>query len=229
MAKLALTFVSAALALHGTLAQVVIGFHGTNNNTAAIWQQQGNIARPPGSGGGESGADAELGPGLYVTDDPIIALAFANNNAQVNPGTTPRVCAISAISTPVWNTAVQKVFLPQNQQDIALIGDSATPAIKQRFENRRTRYINLVLPGVQASTTVRFSLFNAREGNGQLVLAPQIQELFRADCFVYNGGNLPGGFVGFPTFAYNSAATRTAWNIAPENLPAARTATAAFP
>ncbi|KZV82089.1 hypothetical protein EXIGLDRAFT_356361 [Exidia glandulosa HHB12029] len=46
-----------------------VGWHGTNSNTAALWQQAGYLANPRTSGwpwggsGGTSGADHELGDG----------------------------------------------------------------------------------------------------------------------------------------------------------------------
>ncbi|PPQ75048.1 hypothetical protein CVT26_012072 [Gymnopilus dilepis] len=206
-----------------------IGFHGTNSKTAKFWMDQGYISKPPGSGGGGSGADAELGPGLYVTDDPQIALAFANNNAQVNPGTTPKVCAISSRSSDNWRIAIKKVFIPEKQTGIDLIGDSANAAIKQKYENRRTKYINLVRPGVQASTTVRFSLFDRTRKTGQLVLPDLTTQFFSANCFTFDGHTLPDGTSGFPDFSYNSQTLRQRWDISAEDLAKARTATAAYP
>jgi hypothetical protein len=77
------------------------------------------------AGDGSSGADAELGPGLYVADEPIMyvlfsacaqfaqvshsAQGFANGNAQLNPGTTAKVCAIFATSSGNWRAVIPKV------------------------------------------------------------------------------------------------------------------------
>ncbi|PIL32792.1 hypothetical protein GSI_04909 [Ganoderma sinense ZZ0214-1] len=60
-----------------------VGWHGTNSDTAAFWAAKGHIEKPVkadgfldflgiGSGSstaGTSGADAEIGPGLYVADN----------------------------------------------------------------------------------------------------------------------------------------------------------------
>ncbi|KAF8868799.1 hypothetical protein CPB84DRAFT_1969153 [Gymnopilus junonius] len=214
-----------------------IGFHGTNSQTATFWEKQGFISKPPSPDnsvwdyigglitgtGGSSGADAELGPGLYVTDDPHIALAFANNNAQVNKGTTPKVCAISAKSSGNWRVIVNKVFLPENT---GLIGDSSDATRKAKFENARTKYINIVRPGAQASSTVRFSLLDRNAKTGQLVLPNPITQLFSAKCFTYDGKTLPSGVhSGFPAFSYNSNTVRSQWKITPENTDAAKVAT----
>lgn len=44
---------------------VFIGWHGTNDQTATLWTAAGYPRKPTG---GRSGADEELGSGLYVTD-----------------------------------------------------------------------------------------------------------------------------------------------------------------
>ncbi|KDR73036.1 hypothetical protein GALMADRAFT_142731 [Galerina marginata CBS 339.88] len=153
-----------------------IGFHGTNSATADFWTNQNFISKPPsksnsffdfiggilspkGGSSGSSGADAELGPGLYVTDDPDIASAFANNNAKVNVGSTPKVCAIFVKSSDHWRGTINKVFLPE---DTNLIGDSGDATRSAAFENSRQKYIGIVRPGVQASTTVRFSILDRK-------------------------------------------------------------------
>jgi hypothetical protein len=59
-----------------------IGWYGTNSDTAQLWAKNGYISKPtaktglfdfnffgPKTAGGTSNADAELGPGLYVTDE----------------------------------------------------------------------------------------------------------------------------------------------------------------
>jgi hypothetical protein len=60
-----------------------VGWHGTNSDTAAFWAEKGQLAKPTAKTGifdfilgpksktppGSSGADAEIGPGVYVTDD----------------------------------------------------------------------------------------------------------------------------------------------------------------
>lgn len=76
----------------------------------------------PGKGSGTSSADAELGPGLYITDDLTTYAAlrpscnqnnlhfpsanfFANGNVVNNPGTTPQICAIFAVDSAAWRSS----------------------------------------------------------------------------------------------------------------------------
>ena len=126
------------------------------------------IGLGPKSSSGTSGADAEIGPGVYVTDDQDMcvfsslkltlrirvsshiacllysAVAFANNNAKVNPGTTPQLCAIFAKSSANWRTAIRKAFIPEN-----LVGDSANAAKKAQLENARLAHVTQAVPGVK--------------------------------------------------------------------------------
>ncbi|KAH9934480.1 uncharacterized protein BXZ73DRAFT_45745, partial [Epithele typhae] len=200
-----------------------IGWHGTNSDTAAFWKQQGQLAKPTKATGffdffdfdsnqaaGSSGADAENGPGVYVTDDKDIAIAFANNNAKVNKGTTAVLCAIFAKSSANWRTAVRKAFLPE-----ALVGDSATASVKAAKETSRTLYLKSVVPGVSAANVVRFSLLNRSTKTGQLVLPAGVTSLFTAQCVATNAA-LPAGTSDFPAFSYNGAALRSTWDIAAE-------------
>ena len=133
-------------------------------DTAALWKEKGQLVKPtkasgffdflglgPSKDAGRSGADAENGPGLYVTDDidmyvPVSALArrgcsdrfqlspsavaFANGNAKVNLGTTPAVCAIFVKSSGNWRNTIRKVFLPEK-----LVTDSSDPKLKADKEN----------------------------------------------------------------------------------------------
>ncbi|KAH9913569.1 uncharacterized protein BXZ73DRAFT_55449, partial [Epithele typhae] len=200
-----------------------IGWHGTNSDTAAFWAQQGQLEKPTKATGffdffdfdsnqaaGSSGADAENGPGVYVTDDKDIAIAFANNNAKVNPGTTAMLCAIFAKSSDNWRTAIRKAFLPEN-----LVGDSSTPSVKAAKETSRTLYLQAVVPGVSAENVVRFSLLDRNAGTGQLVLSSGITNLFTAQC-VAATDTAPEGTSTFPDFSYNGDELRSTWDIAAE-------------
>lgn len=89
-------------------ANQFVGFHGTQSINAALFQDSG-ISKPQLG----SGANAELGLGLYVADDLTSAKAFANNavnNVKKFQGlaSTPKVCMIFAKDAVVW-TALPKV------------------------------------------------------------------------------------------------------------------------
>ncbi|KAH9932705.1 uncharacterized protein BXZ73DRAFT_101247 [Epithele typhae] len=205
-------------------SQEFVGWHGTNSDTAAFWAQQGQLAKPtkadglfdfiglgPKSAAGSSGADAENGPGVYVTDDKAIAIAFANNNAKVNKGTTAMLCAIFAKSSANWRAALRKAFLPQ-----ALVGDSATASVKAAKEQSRTLYLQAVVPGVSAANVVRFSLLDRSAKTGQMVLPAGITNQFTAQCVAATSATLPAGTSTFPAFTYNGASLRSTWDIAAE-------------
>ncbi|KAJ7841055.1 hypothetical protein B0H14DRAFT_2587077 [Mycena olivaceomarginata] len=70
-----------------TTGNEFVGWHGTNNETADLWEKKGEIVRPVTAEGqtkGKSGLDAELGPGLYISDTLGIAEAAAAINAKNN-------------------------------------------------------------------------------------------------------------------------------------------------
>ncbi|KAK7687314.1 hypothetical protein QCA50_009820 [Cerrena zonata] len=87
-----------------------VGFHGTNSGTAATWMAKGELVKP--SGGGTSGGGAELGPGLYVSDDVEQAQIYANGNASKNKS-KPQICAIFAKNSAQWR-ALPKVEFSQS-------------------------------------------------------------------------------------------------------------------
>ncbi|KAF8878463.1 hypothetical protein CPB84DRAFT_1751880 [Gymnopilus junonius] len=199
-----------------------IGFHGGNSNDTTVWENQGSIS---GRGNGTTAilGDAVIGLGIYVTDDPQVALTFAKESSQLNDGSTPKVCAIYAKSCENWRDVVKKVFLPENA---GLIGDSTDPAMKAKFDDSRTKYINIVLPDADPSSTVRFALVDQKTKSGQLTLPLSITHQFSAKCFDYDGKTLPSGIPhGFPTFSYNSQRIRSNWKITPENEEAAKKVT----
>ncbi|KAM5541309.1 hypothetical protein V8D89_004863 [Ganoderma adspersum] len=202
-----------------------VGWHGTNSETAVTWASAGHIVKPGSvetQGGkkgtkGASGADAELGPGLYVTDDRELGIAFAIGNSQFNKGTAPALCAIYAKSSQNWRIAIRKAFI-----ETALVGPSR--------EKKRIEHIKQAVPGVHAESVVKFALLDLREGKpntGQMVLPELIESHFTSKCFkvdVNVGGvaesDAAASTVGtnsFPQFSYNGATLRQEWNIAPEN------------
>jgi len=153
---------------------------------------------------------------VYITDDQDIAIAFANNNAKVNPGTTAQLCAIFAKQSGNWRTVIRKAFIPEN-----LVGDSSNPVRKASLEAARITHIKAAIPGVNAQSVVKFSLLNRGTKTGQLVLPATITNQFTAQCFPASGFSVSGGAVApgtsqFPAFSYNGNSLRTQWNIAAE-------------
>ncbi|PIL35133.1 hypothetical protein GSI_02922 [Ganoderma sinense ZZ0214-1] len=201
-----------------------IGWHGTNSDTAAFWTSQGQLVQPvnadglldflglgPNTTDGGSGAESAIGPGVYVIDDQETAIAFANNNAQANPNTTAQLCAIFAKSSATWRTAIPKAFIPED-----LVGDSADATTKAKLEQARLDHIAQAVPGVNATSVVKFALLDPQRSTGQLVLPAQIADQFTATCFSADGGAAPSGTSTFPDFSYNGTTLRGEWNIASE-------------
>ena len=83
------------------------------------------------------------------------AIAFANNNAQVNAGTTAQLCAIFAKSSGNWRNVIRKAFVPE-----VLVGDSSNAVRKAALEKARLDHIKAAIPGVSASSVVKFSLLD---------------------------------------------------------------------
>jgi hypothetical protein len=73
----------------------------------------------------------------------------------VNKGTTAQLCAIFAKSSPNWRIVIRKAFIPEN-----LVGDNSNPTRKAQLEDARLAYIRRVVPGVSATSVVKFSLLD---------------------------------------------------------------------
>ena len=158
----------------------------------------------------------------------------------MNPGTTAQLCAIFAKSSSNWRTALRKSFIPEN-----LVGDSSNAAKKKQLEDARIAHIKTAVPGVSATSVVKFSLLNRSSAypsslafllylvvvvvvcahktclyfaakTGQLVLPATITNQFLAKCFKADGGAAAAGTSKFPAFSYNGQSLRTSWNIAAE-------------
>ncbi|KAJ7121831.1 hypothetical protein C8R43DRAFT_959425 [Mycena crocata] len=148
-----------------------IGFHGTNSETAAFWKKQGAVLKPPSKksfldfltlgrvGDGSSIGDAELGPGLYITDDLTTARHFAVNNADNNKGTTP-------------NFSMPEIVR----------GDAEDCNKKAKLEQVRDEYIKLsatIAPG----TEIRVGPLDFTGRTNQLLIQPPQARKFLAECF----------------------------------------------
>ncbi|KZV94508.1 hypothetical protein EXIGLDRAFT_834935 [Exidia glandulosa HHB12029] len=177
-----------------------VGWHGTNNVTADYWRKEGYIKKPPAASAGNSGADAELGPGLYVADTVEVAISFAIGNKRLNRGTAPSLCGIFAKSPLQWRTT-PKVWIPIN-----LMGNG--PAL----EKDRQRFIGEIVPPAQVDSTLRFSiirpplranypLFGESKSN-QLLIPVPAAERFYARCITIPAdlqfADLPGALGDLP-------------------------------
>ncbi|KAK7050493.1 hypothetical protein R3P38DRAFT_2763749 [Favolaschia claudopus] len=70
-----------------TTGNEFVGWHGTNEDTARLWETSGEIVKPVTAEGqtrGRSGLDAELGSGLYISDTLSVAESASVVNSQNN-------------------------------------------------------------------------------------------------------------------------------------------------
>ncbi|KAK7454017.1 hypothetical protein VKT23_011528 [Stygiomarasmius scandens] len=95
-----------------------VGWHGTTGVNACRYTNSGRMGGSIPVLDQFNGADAELGPGLYVTDDITTARVFAltTANARRNAGVTdplallPTVCKVEAISQMNWRNNVPQIL-----------------------------------------------------------------------------------------------------------------------
>jgi len=149
-----------------------IGWHGTNEKTAALWESSGEIVRPTtveGQTTGRSGLDAELGAGLYISDTLSVAEAAAAINAK-NNNLKGKVCAIFAKSSANFRGAQDKVQVPE------IIRGNA--AVK---EQERQSYIT-TLPG-KIGKKPSLLLGPLGAGKNQMMIVESLNPNFEAQCF----------------------------------------------
>ncbi|KAF8308329.1 hypothetical protein DL93DRAFT_2231705 [Clavulina sp. PMI_390] len=187
-----------------TAGNEFIGWHGTNSDTAALWEKTGSVVKPvrdDGSVAGTSGLDAELGPGLYISDTLSVAEAAATINAKTNAasGATAKACAIFAKSSVNWRGTVVKAQIPES-----IRGNGA------QFETMRQRYLPLLgRPGGAASP--RLGPLSATKN--QMLIPEVLNPGLEAQCFdVVNlvAQNVPASI---PTISYTSASILSSWLI----------------
>ncbi|KZV82287.1 hypothetical protein EXIGLDRAFT_843880 [Exidia glandulosa HHB12029] len=171
---------------------VFVGWHGTNSHTAEVWHRAGYLASPftiwdmlSQSRRGRSGASAELGSGIYVTDTRENAVLFSTINAGQNPGTYPALCAIYALSSTAWLGA-PKAWLPGQ-----LIG--STPAHEQARVNWFAQMWDHRVFNVQ--NVFRFAALDYTRGSppSQFVIPSTMTHHFSASCVNPSGGVIPQG------------------------------------
>ncbi|KAF7369183.1 hypothetical protein MVEN_00245500 [Mycena venus] len=154
-----------------------VGWHGTNEETAALWEKSGEIVRPTtpeGQTKGKSGLDAELGPGLYISDTLGIAEAAAAGNAK-NNNLAGKVCAIFAKSSSSFRSSQDKVQIPE------IIRGNAD--VK---EQERASYItNLTPRGTGSGASLRIGPLPPLKGQStnQMLIPESQNPKFEAQCF----------------------------------------------
>ncbi|KAJ7492135.1 hypothetical protein FB451DRAFT_1217112 [Mycena latifolia] len=203
-----------------TAGNEFIGWHGTNEETAALWESSGEIVRPTTKEGqtkGRSGLDAELGAGLYISDALSVAESAAAINAKAN-NLKGKVCAIFAKSSVNWREARAKVQIPE-----VLRGNAAVK------EQERQSYITNV-PG-KVGRTPAVLLGPLSSTKNQMMIVEQLNPNFEAQCFdiegldsadaqaFENAGN---------KVTYTSASLIRSWGITKEDADLAKATVAAI-
>jgi hypothetical protein len=184
--------------------KVFIGWHGTNENTAKLWAQHGSIVKPAG-GAGTSGLDAELGPGLYITDTLSVGEAAAAVNSAKNkvPG---KVCAIYAKSRTAW---VDNVFKAQIPESLRGNGDD-----KEVLRKRYLGHVSEGHPGVGSAA----KLGPLSIAKNQMLIPEALNPSLEATCFDIDakGDSADAKALG-ASVSYTSEATITEWRIIKAN------------
>ncbi|KAJ7356413.1 hypothetical protein DFH08DRAFT_1046818 [Mycena albidolilacea] len=187
-----------------------VGWHGTNEETAALWESKGEIVRPVTAEGqtkGKSGLDAELGPGLYISDTLGVAEAAAAINAKTN-------------------NLAGKVQIPE-----AIRGNANAKA------QQRTAYLAALAP--KNTGGPRSLLLGPLRANENQMLIPESQNpQFEAQCFDVVGLDSAGAAALEAAAPANSVLNRatkyttgsiiSAWRIRKEDAVLAKATVAAL-
>ncbi|KAK7052225.1 hypothetical protein R3P38DRAFT_2859192 [Favolaschia claudopus] len=199
-----------------------VGWHGTNSETAALWETRGEIVRPTTKEGqtkGKSGLDAELGSGLYISDTLSVAEAAAAINSQANklPG---KVCAIFAKSSATFRASQDKVQIPE------LIRGNA----KVKNDERASYITNLPTRG--AGSVASSLLLGPLTGSTNQMLIPESQNpKFEAKCFDIKGLDSVDAAAFEKSngkITYTSSSLVSSWKIRKEDAALAKATVAAF-
>jgi len=198
-----------------------VGWHGTNEETAALWEKSGEIVRPTTKEGqtkGKSGLDAELGPGLYISDTLSVAEAAAAINAQTNK-LAGKVCAIFAKSSSSFRASQDKVQIPET-----IRGNSNVK------EQERASYItNLPPRGAGSGASLRLGPLT---GSTNQMLIPESQNpKFEAQCFDIQGLDSADAAAfekSNGAIKYTSASLISEWKIRKEDADLAKATVAAI-
>ncbi|KAJ7885759.1 hypothetical protein B0H14DRAFT_2563763 [Mycena olivaceomarginata] len=205
-----------------------VGWHGTNEETAALWESKGEIVRPVTAEGqtkGKSGLDAELGPGLYISDTLGVAEAAAAINAKTN-NLAGKVCAIFAKSSASF----------RGTQDKARSNSRGHPW-KRQHQDAATAYLAALAP--KNTGGPRSLLLGPLRANENQMLIPESQNpQFEAQCFDVVGldsagaaaleAAAPASSVLNRATKYTTGSIISAWRIRKEDVVLAKATVAAL-
>jgi len=199
-----------------------VGWHGTNINTATLWESRGEIVRPTNVEGqtiGKSGLDSELGPGLYISDTLSVAEAAAAINSQTNK-VAGKVCAIFAKSSSSWRSSVDKVQIPEKIRGNANIK-----------EQERASYITNLPPARKGGAgTMRIGPLRGISTN-QMLIPENQNPKFEAKCFDITGldsADAQAFEKAGNKITYTSSSLISQWKIRKEDADLATATVAAF-
>ncbi|KAJ7052188.1 hypothetical protein C8F01DRAFT_1171255 [Mycena amicta] len=168
-----------------------IGWHGTNAQTAALWESHGEIVKPvneKGETAGTGGLDAELGVGLYLADTIETAEAAAGGN-EANTKIPAKVCAIFAKSSVNWREGKDKVSVPESIRGNTAIRGQERQSYIASLPNRS--------PSTGKGPSILFGpLFGTRANpvQNQMMIVESLNPNFEAQCFdLEEGGESAGG------------------------------------
>ncbi|KAJ6466809.1 hypothetical protein C8R45DRAFT_1020202 [Mycena sanguinolenta] len=198
-----------------------VGWHGTNEETAALWESRGEIVRPvtkEGQTKGKSGLDAELGPGLYISDTLSVAEAAAAINAQNNK-LAGKVCAIFAKSSSSFRASQDKVQIPEVIRGNAAIKGQERASYLVNLPSRNTGGPTSLLLGPLTSST------------NQMLIPESQNSKFEAQCFDITGLDSADAAAfeeSNGAIKYTSASLISEWKIRKEDTELAQATVAAF-
>ncbi|KAJ7720114.1 hypothetical protein B0H14DRAFT_3521044 [Mycena olivaceomarginata] len=219
-----------------------VGWHGTNEETAALWESKGEIVRPVTAEGqtkGKSGLDAELGPGLYISDTLGAAAAI---NAKTN-NLAGKVCAIFAKSSASFRGTQDKArtsslfLITTNALNLQVQIPEAIRGNANSKAQQRTAYLAALAP--KNTGGPRSLLLGPLRANENQMLIPESQNpQFEAQCFDVVGLDSAGAAALEAAAPANSVLNRatkyttgsiiSAWRIRKEDVVLAKATVAAL-
>ncbi|KAJ6579102.1 hypothetical protein DFH09DRAFT_1360958 [Mycena vulgaris] len=191
-----------------------IGWHGTNEKTAALWESTGHIIRPETAEGqvtGRSGLDEELGTGLYITDTLSIAES-------------------AAVANSLNNKIPGKILIPE-----AIRANRPINGDKTIREQERQSYIALLprKPAASRTPSVLFGPIRTETGRvlSQMMIVESLNPNFEAQCFDLVGADSAGAQAfeaAGNTVSYTDPTLTAQWGIRPEDKDLTTATIAAF-
>ncbi|KAF9555623.1 hypothetical protein CPC08DRAFT_711854 [Agrocybe pediades] len=206
-----------------------LGFHGTTSfslqSTAAQYTSAGRTGKHlPILSSGFNGADAELGPGLYVTDHVETAMFFANSGAASrklkDASIKPMVCMVEAMTSSAWRTQTPKLWIPHDMVAKSKGGKNDPAILKQQADLA-------TCAGLKPEETVRFSVLDIdnaaagkpqKTGNQFAIPTTQFNKIYIRACLDITGKSEEDILKyfrqqGWPDRDFNTQKIRTDWAI----------------